>query len=76
MVRWSSCMLVDSSNSQTTVSLWSFKWRRISRELVERNTDFLDVEDRVAGDFSATTQIGGVCWPAVRSREIRRVRQP
>ena len=28
---WSSFMLPDSSNSQTTVSLWSARWRRISR---------------------------------------------
>ena len=31
MIRWSSCMLADSSKSQTTVSLWSLRWRRISR---------------------------------------------
>ena len=31
----------------------------LTGQLVERNPNFLDVEDRVAGDLSAATQIGG-----------------
>ena len=64
-------MLSDSSKSQTTVSLWSLRWRRISRELVERGADTLNIKRGIARDLVAAIEIGGRGgWQQVQGRPV------